>query len=266
MKLLSGSTTSVLRRDYVCLPSWVLRVCLKPRGSTIQAQKLIYSGHCRLSKDWYTLLISWPFWNTGYPINSGRLKKSFWRRLGQKWPNFVTLLSCIQYIWYAEKPENTQSPEGYMKFCEQGNIQWANQIPIMLPSCFNERLVFQTVAGSNVNATLLVSVRSGFCTEKSTVEKLGEHWSIILGAYFFGFLPWGIATLYDFISGKWKIIRDTRRAGRFHQVLFVGPIIVVSFYAVLQWISGNQQEMMTAIIAVIITFYPCVELHGVWLN
>ena len=96
----------------------------------------------------------------------------------------------------------------------------------MSTSCFNEELIFRAHANSAVNASLLLDALSVLCPKQDAVDQFAEKPYTIVLAYFFGFLLWGFLVLFDFISGKWKTVRDTRRSGHYHLAGSVIPVPV----------------------------------------
>ena len=126
----------------------------------------------------------------------------------------------------------------------------------MPASCLNQSLLDRALSGTSVNATLLVEVLSVLCPEpKPRLDGFANHWGTVLIAYSVGFLPWGFVVLFDFISAKWKTVRETRRAGWLHMATSAIPMTIVIAYAIIQGISQDFKEMMTAVIAVLLTVY-----------
>lgn len=128
-----------------------------------------------------------------------------------------------------------------------------------MESCIDRNLLISAVSSSNVNATLLLDALTPLCpgpfTPPSLVQVVSNHQATIVAAYVCGFMPWGFLVLLDFISPKFKSVRQTRRAGRWHVVGSITPMIFVVSYAVIQGIAGDFQEMMTAISAILLTLY-----------
>lgn len=91
--------------------------------------------------------------------------------------------------------------------------------------------------------------------KKTMFEVLAERSAIVVLAYDFGFVPWGFLVLVDYISGKWKSVRRTRRIGYSCLFFSIGPMLAVVAYAAVHGLAQDYQEMMTAASALVLTLY-----------
>lgn len=121
----------------------------------------------------------------------------------------------------------------------------------MPTSCLNPILISNAVAGTGVSVSLLIHALTPLCPKPTPpIETAANHIGTVITGYVCGFLPCGFFALFDIISAKWKSVRETRN------VLFtLVPIVLVIAYGVIQGMSGDYKEMMTAVIALMLTLY-----------
>ncbi|CDF35958.1 unnamed protein product [Chondrus crispus] len=95
-------------------------------------------------------------------------------------------------------------------------------------------------------------------------DHLAENTIIVLLAYTAAFLPWTALTTFDFISAKWRRVRDVRIAGYVNLVLALVPAFYILFYMVVQS-NVDQKEMFTALVAMLFALLHVVRtLWGLW--
>eukprot|EP00171_Calliarthron_tuberculosum_P017177 IDg17177t1 len=85
---------------------------------------------------------------------------------------------------------------------------------------------------------------SAACSERLVC--LAGHPGIVFGAYIAAFLPLTVIYALDFISPKWKSIRETRNDGIVYLISSILPLAFVIFYIHLQKLAKDYKEMATA--------------------
>ncbi len=82
-----------------------------------------------------------------------------------------------------------------------------------------------------------------------------DNQNFIVLCYCFSFGPWAILFAFDFISLKWKTIRDTRTYGKIHLFFSTITLAVAVFYLIVQRAAGDYKEMMASCVAGIAALY-----------
>ena len=95
--------------------------------------------------------------------------------------------------------------------------------------------------------------------EKKAPKDLSDNVTIVTFAYLAALLPWTVMANFDFISAKWRTIRDTRNHGCFHLIACFLPLPYLCYYVHLQRMSEDYKEMMAAILAILMCFYHAVR-------
>lgn len=91
--------------------------------------------------------------------------------------------------------------------------------------------------------------------EETGLLTLADDKTLIIPVYIIGFSGPGFLYFFDFISAKWKSVESTRWWGFLHMFCTLIPIVVVSFYAYVQSLSGDYKEMMTAFVTIFIGIF-----------
>jgi len=84
---------------------------------------------------------------------------------------------------------------------------------------------------------------------------LANQWWVVVLAYTFVILPWGLLYNIDFISEKWRTVHRTRFLGWVHMTFAIAPMPFIIYYAHLQQSSEDYKEMMAAVIAILMSLY-----------
>lgn len=87
------------------------------------------------------------------------------------------------------------------------------------------------------------------------IAQFAEHPAVVIPAYLVVIFPWGIIQNIDFISDKWRTVRQTRHLGYVHLALSIIPLPFIVFYAHLQQISGDYKEMMASVVVILTAAY-----------
>jgi len=85
--------------------------------------------------------------------------------------------------------------------------------------------------------------------------KYSEDPRIIVFVYFVVIFPWTILYNVDFITEKWRTVRHTRKLGIIQLLIALLPMPFVLIYAILQFISKDYKEMMTAVVGIFVSLY-----------
>lgn len=78
------------------------------------------------------------------------------------------------------------------------------------------------------------------------IGQLAEHPAIVIVTY--GMFAVWVLFSKDFMTEKWRTIRNTRRLGYAQIVISIVPLPVFVFYAAVQGIAGDHKEMMAALV------------------
>lgn len=88
-----------------------------------------------------------------------------------------------------------------------------------------------------------------------SLADLNDRAELVVSAYLAAFLPWGVLSVIDFISPKWKPIGETRRSGLIHLFISIFPLGVVLFYVHVQQLAHDYKEMMAALVAALLCMF-----------
>ncbi|PXF47042.1 Cytochrome c oxidase assembly factor 7 [Gracilariopsis chorda] len=98
-----------------------------------------------------------------------------------------------------------------------------------------------------------------------TVDTLAESFWFIVSAYMAAFVPWTIIANKDFISEKWKTVRNTRHAGYHNMFWSIIPFFYVIVYCIVQGLSGDYKETCAAVVATLFALLHMFRtLWGLW--
>lgn len=98
-----------------------------------------------------------------------------------------------------------------------------------------------------------------------TVEKLAESFWFIVSAYMAAFVPWTIISNKDFISEKWKTVRNTRHAGYHNLFWSIIPFFYVILYCIIQGLAEDYKETCAAVVATLFAMLHMFRtLWGLW--
>ena len=86
-------------------------------------------------------------------------------------------------------------------------------------------------------------------TATTSLSSIAENTCFVLGAYFFAFFSWAVMHNIDFISEKWRTIRQTREHAYVHIISSVVSCFCVAVYAEAQRQNKDSKELGAAMAA-----------------